>query len=104
MKNRSVQHWTVPSFLPNAANYQGIHIYDTCYQRVQAAAFTSWETPLNFELSADTKIARTELGCFVDRLELPSGEHYYCVVFDNEKERTKPVRVSVNVERTQVVK
>jgi hypothetical protein len=51
----------------------------------------------DFKLSAETKIARTELGCFIDRSALASGEHYYAVVFDNEKERTRPVRVSVEV-------
>ena len=51
----------------------------------------------DFKLGADTKIARTELGCFIDGSALPSGEHYYAVVFDNEKERTEPVRVSVKV-------
>ena len=56
----------------------------------------------DFELSDETKIARTELGCFVDDSVLPSGEHYYAVVFDNEKERTKAVRVSVNVEGNEI--
>lgn len=51
----------------------------------------------DFKLSAETKIARTELGCFIDSSALASGEHHYAVVFDNEKERTKPVRVSVKV-------
>ena len=51
----------------------------------------------DFELSDETRVARTELGCFVDGEILPSGEHYYAVVFDNENERTKAVRVSINV-------
>ena len=57
----------------------------------------------DFELSDKTKIARTELGCFIDRSALPSGKHYYAVVFDNEKERTKPVRVSVKVKGKELV-
>ena len=57
----------------------------------------------DFKLDAETKIARTELGCFIDRSALPSGEHYYAVVFDNEKERTKPVRVSVKIKGKEVV-
>jgi hypothetical protein len=52
----------------------------------------------DFTLSEETKVARTELGCFVDGSALPSGDHYYAVVFDNEKERTAPVRVTVHVE------
>jgi hypothetical protein len=51
----------------------------------------------DFALSPETKIARTELGAFIDRSALPSRDHYYAVVFDNEKERSEPVRVSVKV-------
>ena len=57
----------------------------------------------DFKLSAETKIARTELGCFIDRSVLPPGEHYYTVVFDNEKERTEPVRVRVKIKGNEYV-
>ncbi len=56
----------------------------------------------DFELSDETKIARTELGCFIDDSPLPAGEYYYAVVFDNEEEHTKAVRVSVNVEGNEI--
>ncbi|MDP6524063.1 MAG: hypothetical protein QGH15_07560 [Kiritimatiellia bacterium] len=50
-----------------------------------------------FKLSDETKIARTELGSYFDRSELPTGNHHYAVVFDNENERSEPARVSVKV-------
>ena len=53
----------------------------------------------DFEISEKTKIARTELGAFFDRSELPAGNHYYAVVFDNTEKRTEPIRVSVKVSR-----
>jgi hypothetical protein len=52
-----------------------------------------------FTLNAETKIARTELGAFIDRSDISPGEYYYAVVFDNEKERSRPARVSVKVTR-----
>ena len=51
----------------------------------------------NFEISDRTKIARTELGTFFDRSELPTGDYHYAVIFDNGQKRTKPIRVSVKV-------
>ena len=51
----------------------------------------------DFKPSAETRVARTELGSFVDRSELASGEHCYAVVFDNERERSKPLRARVMV-------
>ena len=52
-----------------------------------------------FKLSDESRIARTELGTYFDRSELPAGEHHYAVVFDNENERSKPTRVSVKVSK-----
>lgn len=57
----------------------------------------------DFELVAETQIARTELGSFIDRSALLSGDYYYAVVFDNEKEHTQPIRVSVKVKGKEVV-
>ncbi|MDP6636116.1 MAG: hypothetical protein QGG42_14545 [Phycisphaerae bacterium] len=54
------------------------------------------DTP-NFKISDKTKIASTELGAYFDRSKLAAGEHHYAVVFDNDKERTEPIRVSVKV-------
>jgi len=54
----------------------------------------------DFELRSENRIARTELGTFFDRTELPAGVHHYAVVFDNEHERSAPARVSVIVPST----
>ena len=51
----------------------------------------------DFKISDKTKIARTELGAFFDRSELPAGDYYYAVVFDNGEKRSQPVRVGVKV-------
>jgi len=51
----------------------------------------------DFEISDKTKIARTELGAYIDRSELAAGLHHYAVVFDNDHKRTVPIRVSVKV-------
>ncbi len=56
----------------------------------------------NFPLTDATKTATTELGYYLDRSALPTGEHYYAVVFDNERERSKPVRVSVRLDGKKV--
>jgi len=58
----------------------------------------------DFELSAESRVARTELGSFVDRSELAAGEHYYAVVFVNEHERSRPLRARVTVESREVAK
>ena len=49
----------------------------------------------DFELNDANRIARIELGSYVDRAALPSGEGYYAVVFDNGQQRSEPVRVRV---------
>lgn len=54
-------------------------------------------TESDFKLCDETKVARTELGSFVDGSELSPGEYYYAVVFDNDNERTDPVRVRIDV-------
>ena len=51
----------------------------------------------DFKISDKTKIARTELGSFFDRSELPAGDYYYAVVFDNTEKRSGPVRANVKV-------
>jgi mono/diheme cytochrome c family protein len=51
----------------------------------------------DFELNDEARIGRTELGGHVDRSPLPPGEHHYAVVFDNGRQRSEPVRVSVVV-------
>ena len=51
-----------------------------------------------FKLNDETKIGRTELGHYIDKSELATGEYYYAVVFDNEKERSAPIRVGVKVD------
>ena len=51
----------------------------------------------DFELRAGNRVARTELGSFVDDADLPAGVHHYAVVFDNARERSQPARVSVTV-------
>ncbi len=38
-----------------------------------------------------------KIGSFFDRSELPAGDHYYAVVFDNTEKRSQPIRVSVKV-------
>jgi len=53
----------------------------------------------DFKISDKTKLAQTELGTFVDRSELPAGEYYYAVVFDNTEKRSEPARVSVKVKK-----
>ncbi|MCP4375765.1 MAG: hypothetical protein GY794_06270, partial [bacterium] len=42
----------------------------------------------NFKISDKTKIARTELGTFIDRSKLNVGTYYYAVVFDNTEKRS----------------
>jgi hypothetical protein len=51
----------------------------------------------NFKIDDKTKIARTELGSYIDRSELTSGNYYYAVIFDNDEKRSAPARVSVKV-------
>jgi len=51
----------------------------------------------DFKISDKTKVARTELGSYIDRSELKSGEYFYAVVFDNDHKRSEPARVSVRV-------
>ncbi|MDP6546636.1 MAG: hypothetical protein QGH60_21885 [Phycisphaerae bacterium] len=51
----------------------------------------------DFKISDKTKVARTELGSFIDRSELTASDYHYAVVFDNGEKRSKPIRVSVKV-------
>jgi len=52
----------------------------------------------DFEIEEGRKIESTELGWHYDRTALPAGTHYYAVVFDNGDARSKPGRVSVEVD------
>jgi len=60
-------------------------------------------TKSDFKLSDETKIARTELGNYYDRSVLPTGGHYYAVVFDNGEMRSEAIRVEVETEAQRVV-
>ncbi|MDP7287305.1 MAG: hypothetical protein QGH94_04860 [Phycisphaerae bacterium] len=51
----------------------------------------------DFKISDKTKVARTELGSYIDRSELAAGEYFYAVVFDNDEKRSQPVRAAVKV-------
>jgi hypothetical protein len=57
----------------------------------------------DFEIGEKAKIGRTELGVWFDRSKLSTGGHHYAVVFDNGKERSKPVRASVRVDGAKMV-
>ena len=55
----------------------------------------------NFQVDEKTKLARTELGTFIDRSALTPGDHHYAIVFDNGQKRTEPTRVSVKVVKVE---
>jgi len=51
----------------------------------------------DFKIGEKTKIARTELGTYIDKTALPTGNYHYAIVFDNTEKRSEAIKVSVKV-------
>ena len=51
----------------------------------------------NFQPTKETLVETTELARYFDKTELPTGKYYYAVIFDNTKQKSKPLRLSVQV-------
>ncbi len=52
----------------------------------------------NFQPTEETLLETTELARYFDKTELPAGEYHYAVVFDNTEQKSKPIRLSVQVD------